>query len=67
MLNDSAFQTYNDLGECVWKKIATLMGKEGNSCVVIVFERYDHQHSIKDLERQRRGTKMGILAPTWMS
>lgn len=55
-LNDSAFQTFNDLGECVWKKIATLMGKEGNSCVVIVFDRYDHQHSVKDLERQRRGT-----------
>ncbi len=55
-LNDSAFQTFNDLGECVWKKITTLMGKEFNSCVVIVFDRYDHQHSVKDLERQRRGT-----------
>ncbi len=55
-LNDSAFQTFNDLGECVWKKITTLMGKEVNSCVVIVFDRYDHQHSVKDLERQRRGT-----------
>ncbi len=55
-LNDSAFQTFNDLGECVWKKITTLMGKEVNSCVVIVFDRYDHQHSVKDLERQRSGT-----------
>ncbi len=53
-LNDSAFQTFNDLGECVWKKITTLMGKEVNSCVVIVFDRY--QHSVKDLERQRRET-----------
>ncbi len=55
-LNDLAFQTFNDLGECVWKKITTLMGKEVNSCVVIVFDRYDHQHSVKDLERQRSGT-----------
>ncbi len=34
------------------KKITTLMGKEVNSCVVIVFDRYDHQHSVKDLERK---------------
>ena len=32
------------------------MGKEGISCVVLVFDRYDHQHSVKDYERQRRGT-----------
>jgi hypothetical protein len=55
-LHDSAFQTFNDLAECVWKKITMLMGKEGISCVVVVFDRYDHQHSVKDLERQRRGT-----------
>ena len=54
-LNDSGFQTFNDLAECVWKKITTLMGKECINCVAIVFDRYDHQNSIKDLERQRRG------------
>ena len=32
------------------------MGKGGISCVVLVFDRYDHQHSVKDFERQRRGT-----------
>ncbi len=47
-LNDSAFQMFNDLGKCVWKKITTLMGKEVNSCVVIVFDRYDHQHSVNN-------------------
>ncbi|KAJ4936043.1 hypothetical protein JOQ06_017567 [Pogonophryne albipinna] len=55
-LPDSGFQTFNDLGECVWKKITTLMEKENNNCVALVFDRYDHPHSIKDLERQRRGT-----------
>lgn len=55
-LHDSGFQTFNDLGECIWNNIAMLMGKEGISSVVLVFDRYDHQHSVKDLERQRRGT-----------
>ena len=49
-LHDSSFQTFNDLGECIWNKIKMLMGKEGISCVVLVLDRYDHQHSVKDLE-----------------
>ena len=41
-LHDSGFRTVNELGECVWKKITMLMGKEGISCVILVFDRYDH-------------------------
>lgn len=33
-LHDSGFQTFNDLGECIWNKITMLMEKEGISCVV---------------------------------
>ena len=35
--HDSGFQTFNDVGECVWKKVTTLMGKEGLRCAVFVF------------------------------
>ena len=30
-LNDSTFQTFNDLGECVWKKIATLWERKATA------------------------------------
>lgn len=46
-IHDSGFQTFNDIRVC----LTTLMGKEGINCVVIVFDKYDHQHSIKDPER----------------
>ena len=51
-VHDSGFQTFNDLGECVWKKVTTLMGEGGLRCAVLVFDRYDHQHSVKDFEEE---------------
>ena len=42
-LNDSAFQTFNDLGECVLRKLLSLLTQNKNSnCVTIVFDRYDN-------------------------
>ena len=54
-LNDSLFQSFNDLGECVLRKVLSLLNPKNVNCVTIVFDRYDHPQSIKCLERERRG------------
>ena len=54
-LNDSLFQSFNDLGECVLRKILSLLNPKNVNCVTIVFDRYDNPQSIKCLERERQG------------
>lgn len=55
-LNDSGFQTFNDLGELVLRKTLGLLNQNPNAhCVTIVYDRYDNSQSIKCFERERRG------------
>ena len=53
-LNESTFQTFTDLAEILWQRILFILCGEV-SCVVLVFDRYDNQWSIKQAERERRG------------
>ena len=63
-LNESGFQTFNDLAERVLKRIFSFLSGEGKiCCVAMVFDRYDHPNSIKQQERQRRGA-VGDAGPT---
>ena len=56
-LNESQFQTFNDLGELVLRKIMKILNDSalGVFDVVVVFDRYDKEDSIKAMERNRRG------------
>ena len=56
-LNESQFQTFNDLGELVLRKIMKIFNDSalGVSDVAVVFDRYDKEDSIKAMERNRRG------------
>ena len=56
-LNESQFQTFNDLGELVLRKIMKILNDSalGVSDVAVVFDRYDKEDSIKAMERNRRG------------
>ncbi|KAF3842504.1 hypothetical protein F7725_024455, partial [Dissostichus mawsoni] len=63
-LNESGFQTFNDLAERVLKRIFSFLSGEGKiCCVAMVFDRYDHPNYIKQQERQRRGA-VGDAGPT---
>ena len=56
-LNESQFQTFNDLGEVVIRKLLKIINDLTLSVsdVAIVFDRYDKDDSIKAMERSRRG------------
>ena len=56
-LHESQFQTFNDLGELVLRKIMKILNDSalGVSDVAVVFDRYDKEDSIKAMERNRRG------------
>ena len=56
-LNDTQFQTFNDLGEVVLRKLMKVLNDDtlGVSDVAVVFDRYDKENSIKSMERSRRG------------
>ena len=56
-LNESQFQTFNDLEELVLRKIMKILNDSalGVSDVAVVFDRYDKEDSIKAMERNRRG------------
>jgi len=56
-LNESYFKTFDDLSQQVLKKILRLLEQEdlGIDVVTVVFDRYDKDDSIKQMERRRRG------------
>ena len=54
-LDDSRFDTFDDLGLVVMQRIQSLLdGNLGVTSVTVVFDRYDSEVSIKQLERDRR-------------
>lgn len=57
-LNESYFQTFNDVGKIVLKRLIRILNKRDMdvTSVNLVFDRYDKELSIKSLERDRRGT-----------
>ena len=57
LLNESCFKTFDDLSQQVLKKILRLLEQEdlGTNVVTVVFDRYDKDDSIKQMERRRRG------------
>ena len=56
-LHESSFQSFDDLGKIILQRIKKLFnGDLGINMVVVVFDRYDQPHSIKNQERLRRGT-----------
>ena len=56
-LNDSLFNTFDDLGKLILKRLKHIFHNiDQNICVItVVFDRYDNEMSIKNMERQRRG------------
>lgn len=55
-LKETSFNTFDDLGNVVTKKLQHLFeGRLSVQAVVVVFDRYDNPHSIKIHERERRG------------
>ena len=56
-LNESYFKTFDDLSQQVLKKILRMLEQEdlGTDVVTVVFDRYDKDDSIKQMERPRRG------------
>ena len=56
-LNESQFQTYNDLGEVVIRKLLKIINDLTLSVsdVATVFDKYDKDDSIRAMERSRRG------------
>ena len=56
-LNESRFQTFNDLGEVVIRKLLKIINDLTLSVsdVAFVFDKYDKDDSIKAMERSRRG------------
>ena len=56
-LNESQFQTFNDLGKVVIRKLLKIINDLTLSVsdVAIVFDRYDKDDSIKAMERSRKG------------
>ena len=56
-LNDTQFQTFNNLGEVVLRKLMKVLNDDtlGVSDVAVVFDRYDKENSIKSMERSHRG------------
>ncbi|KAL8601861.1 hypothetical protein ACOMHN_020596 [Nucella lapillus] len=56
-LNESYFKTFDDLSQQVLKKILRLLEQEdlGIDVVTVVFDRYDKDDSINQIERRRRG------------
>ena len=56
-LNESQFQTFNDLGEVVIRKLLKIINDLALSVsdVAIVFDKYDKDDSIKAMEHSRRG------------
>lgn len=54
-LHEAQFDTFDDLGRVVMRKIQSLLaGNQGVTSVTLVFDRYDVPFSIKQLERDRR-------------
>ena len=54
-LDESKFDTFNDLGLVVMQIIQSLLTSNlGVTSVILVFDRYDCEISIKQLERDRR-------------
>ena len=55
-LNKSYFKIFDDLSQQVLKKIVRLLEQEdlGTNVVTVVFDRYDKDDSIKQMERQPR-------------
>ena len=56
-LNESLFKTFDDLSEHILKKILRLMENADlrADVITVVFNRYDKENSIKQMERERRG------------
>ena len=56
-LNKSYFKTFDDLSQQVLKKILRMLEQEdlGTDLVTVVFDRYDKDDSIKQMERRRAG------------
>ena len=56
-LNESLFKTFDDLSEHILKKILRLMENADlrADVITVVFDRYDKENSIKQMERERRG------------
>ena len=54
MLDESKFDTFNDLGLVVKQIIQSLLSNLGVTSVTLVFDLYDCEISIKQLERDRR-------------
>jgi len=64
-LDDSRFDTFDDLGLVVMQRIQSLLdGNLGVTSVTVVFDRYDSEVSIKQLERDRRAG--GEKIPTYV-
>jgi len=64
-LDDSRFDTFDDLGLVVMQRIQSLLdGNLGVTSVTVVFDRYDSEVSIKQLERDRRAG--GEKTPTYV-
>ena len=65
-VNESQFRTFDDLGEVLFKKLINIfMNSELDiETMVLVYDRYDLESSIKGQERQRRGDWITPDAPS---
>ena len=67
-LDESKFDTFNDLGLVVMQIIQSLLTSNlGVTSVTLVFDRYDCEISIKQLERDRRTGRDTTPRPLHMS
>lgn len=59
-LNDTLFTTFDDIGYQVLKHMKVILnGNLSIQAIALGFDRYDNQHSIKQMERIRRGDEIG--------